>query len=422
MKRNWSFPVAARYLMTHGGRKGHLGNLLAVLGLVIGILTLVTVLTVMNGFQQGFISSINEIYSYHLRIENPEMTYNEVREITRDIPNISAVVPFADHQVILTSQDGFSRGIQIRFIDENAALSDQGFIQQLQMTRGDFLFPRPDTILLGADLARSVNAVVGDHLTLTFLDVSSGRGSVNNLEFSVGGIFRTGYYEYDRNMAFASLSSYPEERGSGNLVYGIKLKKHFRDLKVQETLQSAQGLDHTPVVSWRTYNSAFFNALKVEKTFMLLIVGLIFIVVAVNIYHSMKRGVRERLEELALLKAIGGTPGEIRKLYLYQGVLIGVTGCLFGTVLGILISMNINEIMDTAVSLSERLRMIGYGITGRSDSYQPRPFYFTDIPVHLMIRDLAIINGAALMSALLASWGAVRRYSGVNPAEIFRNE
>ena len=422
MMQSWSFYIAGRYLLTNSGRKGHLGNLLAVLGLTIGILTLITVLTVMNGFQQGFITSINEVYSYHIRVEEPTVSPEEFRREVAGISNISHMVPFADYQAILTSPGGFSSGIQIRMIDEKAALEDKGFMEQITMPRGEFSFSGEKTILLGADLARSVNALTGDKVTLTFLNIHGGNASLQNRTYTVGGVFRTGYYEYDRNLAFASLDSLVEEQGAADLVYGIKLKRHFWDLPVMDKLKDLSGISASRIVSWRTYNSAFFNALKIEKTFMLLIVGLIFIVVAVNIYHSMKRSVRERLEELALLKAIGGTPGQIRKIFFFQGLFIGLCGCLSGTVLGILISLHINGIMDFFVYIVDLVRLGWYTITGKGESYRASLFYFTDIPVYLMVKDLIIINAAALISILIAAAGSIRTYASVNPAEIFRNE
>ena len=95
---------------------------------------------------------------------------------------------------------------------------------------------------------------------------------------------------------------------------------------------------------------------------MLLIVGLIFIVVAVNIYHSMKRSVRERLEEMALLKAIGGTPSGVRRIFLLQGGIIGLSGCFLGTAAGVLISLNINAIMDAFVTFVQNMRLFLYQI------------------------------------------------------------
>ena len=421
MREDWSFYVARRYLTTHSGRKGHLGNILAILGLVIGILTLITVLTVMNGFQQGFITSINEVYSYHLRVEQQGLGREEFLEEIRGVSNVKSVVPFTDRQAILTSPGGFSSGIQVRFIDEDAAREDEGFINQLTMTRGEFSFSGENPILLGAELARSVNALPGDMVNLAFMTVKAGRASLRNDTFTVRGLFRTGYYEYDRNMAFSSLG----DPGEGDLenasVLGIKLNHHFRDHRTLEDIRRAASLGEDEIVSWRNYNSAFFNALKIEKIFMLLVVGLIFIVVAVNIYHSMKRSVRERVEELALLKAMGGTPRGIRRIFLLQGAVIGICGCVLGTAAGILISLNINEIMGFFIDLIQSVQlmissMTGDNLTGGS------PFYYSDFPVQIMMQDLIIINAAALFSVLAAALGSIRSYAAVNPAVVFQSE
>lgn len=408
--------------MTHSGRKGHLGNLLAILGLVIGILTLITVLTVMNGFQQGFIQSINEVYSYHLRMDSPDMSLDEFLGETIDIHNIKAVVPFSDYQAILTSETGYSAGIQIRFIDESAALKDKGFIEQLHMIRGDFTFSREDSILLGSELARSVNALVGDVITLSFMHVEKGKASLRYRDFRVAGIFSTGYYEYDRNMAFASLRAGDPDFNTTAPVFGIKLNHHFRDNSTIKAIGNAVSLEANDIVSWRDYNSAFFNALKIEKIFMLLVVGLIFIVVAVNIYHSMKRSVRERLEELALLKAMGSTPLGVKQIFLLQGLIIGLSGCIIGTVAGLLISLNVNEIMEFFLSLIQGIRILLFQYAHLGSGDGSSLFYFTDIPVQVMAQDLIIINGAALLSVLTASFASIRSYAAVNPAEVFRSE
>jgi len=408
--------------MTHSGRKGHLGNLLAILGLVIGILTLISVLTVMNGFQQGFIQSINEVYSYHLRLENPDLSLEEFLVKTGDIHNIKAVVPFSDYQAILTSETGYSSGIQIRFIDESAALNDDGFMKQMSMVRGKFTFPRGDSIILGTDLARNVNALEGDIITLSFMHVEKGKAFLRYRDFKVAGIFSTGYYEYDRNMAFGSLRVGDNDFSGASPVFGIKLNHHFRDGSTLNAIRKAVSLEHDDIVSWRVYNSAFFNALKIEKIFMLLIVGLIFIVVAVNIYHSMKRSVRERLEELALLKAMGGTPLGIKKIFLLQGLIIAMSGCVIGTLAGLLISLNINEIMEFFFSVIQSIRMFLFQYAHIVGADSSSPFYFTNIPVQVMAQDLIIINGAALLSVLIASFASIRSYAAVNPAEVFRSE
>ena len=149
MKDNWSLHISLRYLLTHSGRKGHLGNALAVLGLIIGILTLITVLTVMNGFQQGFITSINEIYSYHIRIMIQVYLLRNSGKSPLKFPNIKAVVPFAIIRPFSLPTAVIPRGIQIRYIDETAALEDKGFLEQFQIVKGSFLFSQPGQILFG---------------------------------------------------------------------------------------------------------------------------------------------------------------------------------------------------------------------------------------------------------------------------------
>jgi lipoprotein-releasing system permease protein len=330
-------------------------------------------------------------------------------------------VPFTDRPANRTSQGGFSSGIQVRFIDEDAAREDEGFINQLTMTRGEFSFSGENSILLGAELARSVNALPGDMVSLAFMTVKAGKASLMNETFTVRGLFRTGYYEYDRNMAFSSLGDPAAGDLENGSVLGIKLNHHFRDHRTLEDIRRAASLGEDEIVSWRNYNSAFFNALKIEKIFMLLVVGLIFIVVAVNIYHSMKRSVRERLEELALLKAMGGTPRGIRSIFLLQGAVIGLCGCFLGTVSGILISLNINGIMGFFINLIQTIRLMINSLTGGGLSTGSL-FYFNEFPVQIMIQDLVVINAAALLSILAAALGSIHSYAAVNPADVFQRE
>lgn len=410
---HWTGYISSRYLFTHNGRKGHLGNTLAVLGLCVGIMTLITVLTVMNGFQQSFITSINEVYSYHIRISGTEdpLEPAKLNEITR-IPGVRALVGFSDRQGILTGSGGLSSGAQLRSIDIDSAESDSSFMKQLTITSGTL--PASDSeIILGTSLARYLGVVRGDTISFSYLD--PGRGSFRNIDLLVSGIFRTGYYEYDRNMGFSAL-------GAGDapgMVYGLKLDNHFRDGRVLSVLHRT--LPEARVVSWREYNSAFFNALKIEKVFMFLIVALIFIVVAVNIYHSMKRNVKERILELALLKAVGGTALDLRRIYMKQGGMISLVSMTAGTAAGIILSLNVNQIISFFISLQgfiatqiSRLPFVSLPVPGQ--------FFFTNIPIEFFVRDILLINISAFVSVMLAAYWSVNRASKVLPAEIFRNE
>ena len=407
MTSQWTRYLSLRYLFTHNGRKGHLGNTLAILGLTIGIMTLLTVLTVMNGFQQGFITSINEIYSYHIRaaVDGGEAP-------SFNIKGVRASVPFLDHQGILTIGQAVSSGGQLRQLDFQAAESDRKFLEVLNIIEGHI--PSNDhELILGSDLARYLASEVGDKITFSFLGLVG--NNFENRAYTVSGIFRTGYYEYDRNMAFSSLQDFSGQP----YTVGIKLNNHFKDGSIIRKLEDL--FPEYSFVSWRQYNSAFYNALRIEKIFMFLIVALIFIVVSVNIYHSMKRNVKERINELALLKAIGGTPPDIIRIYTYQGLLISLISTLAGTLLGVILCLNINEIislfLDIQLKFSNLISSLNHG-----ELTLPGQYYFMEIPVKFLWQDILTINLTAYLTVFTAAYTSVRKASKILPAEIFRNE
>lgn len=410
MKLSWTHYLSMRYLFTHNGRRGHLGNTLAVLGLCIGIMTLITVLTVMNGFQQSFITSINEVYSYHLRISNIEG--GKDLSSLHEVQGVRAVVSFYDVQGILSSGESYSTGAQMRFLDFNAAMEDESFLKELEISSGRFP-ENENEIILGSSLARYMGVKTGDEISFSRLDTRS--SAFKSTNYVISGQFTTGYYEYDRNMGFAFLDT--DSRIS--LIWGVKLDNHFRDRKVLLALR--EQLPGARVESWREYNSAFFNALKIEKIFMFLIVALIFIVVAVNIYHSMKRNVKERILELALLKAVGGKPGDIRKIYVNQGIMISLISMISGTAAGIVLSLNINNIITFFTGLQHNIYLLIIRIPFINIP-APGQFYFTAVPIQFFFKDILIINISAFVSVLFAAVSSVQTASKVLPAEIFRNE
>jgi len=403
----WTHYLSQRYLFTHNGKKGHLGNILAVSGLTIGIMTLITVLTVMNGFQQGFITSINEIYSYHIRISLPGGAIPDT-----EMKGVRSAVPFNDHQGILTTDQALSSGCQLRQLDFSAASSDLKFLEVLHIVDGH-IPEKESEIILGRDLARYLAVETGDHIRFSFLGLKN--SNFENREFAVSGIFTSGYYEYDRNMAFSSQKDFSMEP----YTLGIKLENHFKDIQVLNKL--IRKYPEYNIVSWRQYNSAFFNALKIEKIFMFLIVALIFIVVSVNIYHSMKRNVKERINELALLKAIGGTPADIIKVYTHQGLLISIISTLAGTALGVLLCNNINELVNFLMTMQTKITSL-FSLVFHSELPLPGQFYFMELPVKFLWQDLVTINGTAFLTVFIAAFTSVRKASKVLPAEIFRNE
>ncbi|MDR1638037.1 MAG: ABC transporter permease, partial [Treponema sp.] len=306
----WIGFVASRYVRR--GRRNSPSPVLAVLGIATGVLALIVILAVMNGFQLGFIESIVEISSYHLRAEKfpPEKT-GLLEDHLRETPGLVSVVPFREFQGLIRGRRNTQHGILVRCLPPDALARDPAMAAKLEIEAGSFDLAGTGSILLGAELARSLQLRLGDKLTLLSIPglfrVSDGEaapagdstgGSGNQeaedpgsvKEFTVTGVFRSGFYEYDLGWGFINLEAGRELAGEG-LSLGIKLRDRWQDraaLSIIERSLAGGGGDFGGIVfsAWRDYNRAFFGALRTEKLFMFILVGLIFVVVGLNIFQA----------------------------------------------------------------------------------------------------------------------------------------
>lgn len=327
--RGWIGFVAIRYFRGRKNSKSP-APVLAILGIATGVLALTVILAVMNGFQLGFIESIIEISSYHLRIESfPDGARGELlREELETLPGIASAVPFREIQGILRGRERGQQGAAIRGLPPDALERDPGMAGRLSFEKGSFSLESASSILLGAELARRLGAGVGDWISVVSVDDIG----ADNSRFQVTGIFRSGYYEYDLGWAFINLDRAGELNGGTtgeDLFLGVKLKSRWQDRAGIDQVRRTTDLwseDSLRVFSWRDYNRAFFGALRTEKLFMFILVGLIFIVVGLNIFQAQRRSVLERREEIGLLRAMGATDMAVRLVFVWDGFIIGMTG------------------------------------------------------------------------------------------------
>ena len=428
-KVKWILHIAKRYFMTKRKEKGHTASILSVSGIAIGVMTLITVIAVMNGFQQGFITNINEIRSYHIRIEAGKPITETIRQDILSIKGVNTVNQFADIQTIIKGFFVNQEGAMVRAVEEDIITNDKGLSERLTIIRGEFDLSDERSIVLGSDLAHTIGAGPGDTVNLLSL---AGKGyeklSPVNIEFTVTGIFKSGYYEINRNMAFISINSAFLFVPESDYVYGVKLDNHYRDREALWRLKEIDSLNNIYIESWRNYNRSFFGALLMEKVMMMVLISLIFIVVAVNIFHSMKRSVVERVEEIALMKAVGATPLSIQLIFIIEGAMIGILGSLTGTISGYIISNNINGIFGLVEKLINFFTVFISGFMGGAGAindfsiYTGNSYYLLEVPVEIMILDVIFITGIALFSALAAAWYASCGVARVKPAEVLRYE
>ena len=428
MKRLWVLFVASRYIFK--GRSS--SPVLAILGIAVGVLALIVIIAVMNGFQLGFIESILEVSSYHLRVESFDQNkIDEIQAVMLGIPGVKAAVPFKEYQAIARGRRSSQQAVLIRGLGENTLEIDKAMEGRLDFEEGSFDISTKKNALLGSELAHRLGLSVGDEITLFSLTGILSQEDGSSFNGFVTGIFRTGYYEYDCSWAFLNIENDSFLQNECDLKLGIKLANRFMDKaaleQARKKLSSYEGIK---LSSWRDYNRSFFGALRTEKLFMFILVGLIFIVVGLNIFQAQRRAVLQRREEIGLLRAVGGTQTEVRFVFVFDGAIIGLTGAFIGLIIGLAVALNISDFfslveniinwfIDIINILAGRL---GIGMTGNFAVFSPAVFYIKEIPSRILPHEVVLIFMFGLLSALAAAWFASRKASKIQPAEVLRYE
>ena len=448
----WVWFVAARYMFRSRGNSP--SPALAVLGIATGVLALIVILAVMNGFQLSFIESILEISSYHLRLESfPPEQAAELRNLLAPVPGIDSALPFRELQCLVRGSRSGQQAAVIRGVPADAPGFDPGMAARLDFESGFFDLADRRSALLGAELARRLGVKTGDEITLFSIAgiLSSGAAASGAVDaasepglaeessgaavrtFTVSGIFRTGFYEYDTGWGFINIESAAAFSETGPAL-GIKLKNRFQDRQALETVRktfaAVPGLEGMKLSSWRDYNRSFFGALRTEKLFMFILVGLIFIVVGLNIFQAQRRSVLEHREEIGLLRAVGGGERAVRLVFVCDGAIIGFSGAASGLALGLLVASHISAfftLLELIVNFFIGIVNIfagffGAGAAGDFAIFSPAVFYIKEIPSRIIPHEVALICMFGFLSALLAAWFASGRVSRIRPAEVLRYE
>jgi lipoprotein-releasing system permease protein len=434
--------LARRYF--HGRRQGagNAATTLSILGIAVGVMTLTVILAVMNGFQLGFIESIVEISSYHLQVQPARRSAGsslspDVIQRVRAVNGVTAVVPFVQRQALIDGVFQRPRVCSLRAVPPDLFRLDPVQAGMLAPVSGDFDVTGgaggPPGIVLGAELAAALGARVGEAVTLvSYAAGAGGRPVARRDSFRLRGTFRTGYYDFDSGLAFISLGAADALYGGGERLprtWGIKISNRFEDAAILREITSLVSGSGYTTESWRVYNRSFFDALAVEKLMMMVLVGLIFLVVGFNVFHSLRRSVHERMEEIAVLKAVGVPPRRIRFTFILQGLFIGVTGAAVGLAAGLVLAVNVNEvftgiehIVNGLVLLSRTLAMSMAPGGGGFEIFSPTAFYLTRVPSHVFLREAFLVTGFAVSSCVAAAGAAARAVSLFRPAEVLRYE
>ena len=429
----WILDFAKRLARVDRKGRSRFTTFLSTLGICVGVMTLITVVGVMNGFQMSFIDSIMEISSYHIRAKVPgNQDFEEKLNTQTFNRDIKCVVPFYESQGLITAQKSTEMPVILRGVPQNIREIDSGFNSELKIIRGNFDLSSPQTIVLGSELANSIGAYVGSKVNLLALSGSKDVQLLSqNREFYVSGIFECGYLDINASFAFVGNQNVSEIFGKdADPIYGIKLKDYKKDFslvqKITKILNKDDYMKDSDIKSWREYNRSFFGALRIEKNILMLLVLLIFIVVGINIYNGMRRLVFERKSEIAILNALGGSKKDVQSIFVFQGLLNGVKGSLCGLVLGLLITLNMKSVFIGVSKVLYFFEWLFTSIFAPSNAMyiQENPMFkvYASIPARVLPAEVILICVFGIASPLIACWLASKNVLRMNVAEVLHDE
>jgi len=389
-------------------------SLTSMLGIALGVAALITVLSVMNGFQNELRTRILGVAS-HVQISGPGdvlADWQAVAGIAVSTPRVLAAAPYVNVQGMLTF-DGAVRGAVIRGVlpEREDRVAEIG--RHMKSGALSALQPGEFGIVLGSELARALAVIAGDKLTLIAPQGQvTPAGIVPRLkQFRVVGIFEMGMFEYDSGLALIHLEDAQKLYRMENQVSGVRLKLDdmFESRQVAMTLLNKLGAN-AYISDWTRSHANFFRAVQMEKTVMFIILLLIVAVAAFNIVSTLVMAVTDKQPDIAILRTLGAAPSGIMAVFVVQGALIGVIGTLIGVGGGVLLALNI----DVVVPFIESLFNVHF--------LAKEVYYISELPSDLQLSDVVAIAVVSFVLSLLATLYPSWRASRVNPAEALRYE
>ncbi len=388
-------------------------------GVTLGVMALIIVLAVMTGFERDLKEKIlgTNAHLVVIRSGAPMDNYRSVMDRLTRLPGVQAGTPFIYNQVMLSTGKHVS-GVVLRGIDPASdkkvtRLSKaivQGEMDSLEPVAGNSSEPG---VLIGRELAKHLNLSLGDRV-----NVVSPTGTITPLgmmpklkPFRVTGIFNTGMFEYDSTLAYVSINQAQKFFDLGDTVTGIQLK--VEDVYATTELARKINREFGPELyarDWMQMNRNILFALKTEKVVMFIILTLIVLVAAFGIASTLFMVVMEKTRDIAILKTMGARSSSIMKIFVFEGLLIGVVGTLLGVLSGLLISFNLEPIIDLVQK-----------VTGKN-FFSKEIYYLDHFPSHVVMSDVVIISITAVLISFVATLYPAWQASRMLPAEALRYE
>lgn len=409
--------IAWRYLRSRrGSRLLSLISVIAIAGVIVGVSALILIIGVMNGLQKDLREKIL-IGSPDVRV----LTYGEdltmpgwqnAARVVEGVEGVEAAAPFVHTQAGIFARSNYAEGVFVMGIQPASPETKEVTTIRSTATGGDFTFKGTDGaangVVLGARLASRLNVIVGDSVTLMALGATkispvTGTLTPNIRKYEVTGIFETGMYEYDNAYVIMSVEAAQDLAQLGDAVTGIEVKTadRWQAPGVARAIADTLGFPYR-TEDWQQQNSSLFQALRLEKLGMTVILLLIVLVAAFNIVSTLTMVVTDKTREIGILKAMGMPARSIRRIFLAQGIVIG----LFGTLVGLIVGLVGSVVLD-------KYKLIGL---------DPSVYFIDHLPVDTQLFDVVVIVLASLAIAALATLYPARQAARLYPVEAIRHE
>ncbi|RGY66155.1 ABC transporter permease [Fusobacterium ulcerans] len=370
-------------------------SLISTLGIAIGVVVLIVSIGIANGLDKNMINSILSMTS-HVLVENGDKlsNYNELKEKIEKIPGVKGAVPSIETQGIFKYNGiygGYISGVKIEGFDLESAKKAMDLDKKI--VEGSISPDKINGVLIGKELFRNIGASLGDEVTI----ISSEN---KEIKFKIEGVFQSGYYDYDINMIILPLKAAQYLVYSGDTVnkIDVTLNDPYKAPEIADKIMS-----ETKIFSrtWGDLNRNLLSALSLEKTVMIMVFSLIVIIAGFVVWVTLNMLVREKIKDIGIMRSMGFSRKSIMKIFLIQGMLLGIAGIVIGTI----------------ISLCFLWYIKNYTLAFITSIY-----YLTKIPVEISAKEIGVIIGANIGIIFVSSVFPAYRAAKMETVEALRHE
>lgn len=414
------FPIFVGLRYTKAKRRSHFVSFISftsMLGLILGVMVMILVLSVMNGFDREMRERIlGMIPQVMVKTYQPIDDWQALAKLIKQKnPDVIAVAPSLEMQGMLSANKQIE-SIQVNGIDPSAEKNVSIINNYMIQGKLNDLVPSEFGIIIGSGIAKKLNVVLDDKITFIMPEASVTPAGIfpRMKRFTIKGIFHAGAGELDNHFAMVNIQDanrlirLPVDQ---TLELRLKLKDIFKsDTIAMDVLKSIPNGKNFYANTWKGSYGSLYQAIRLEKNMIGMLLLLIVAVAAFNIISTLVMVVTDKKSDIAILRTLGASPAQIMAIFMVQGTVIGVIGTFVGGILGILAALNISHILAWVQ------KIIGH-------QFLNSEIYFIDyIPSQIMLSDVVTICGAALLLSFLATLYPAWRAARIQPAEALRYE